>query len=122
MPTYKELEALPPEAYLDPENFRTDWDKMHCPAREAERHEEGYKLGKSAVCVSLDYRGVWGASLRNGGQVTSYEGIGYHALTHAFLRGILASKCKLVVHRWQPNVKPGFHETVIVSGENAVTE
>lgn len=117
---YSVLEKLPAEAYLNPENFYTDWDAMHSPARHAEKMQEGYNVGKSALTVSFDHRGVWGATLRNGGCVTSYEGIGYHALTSDFLAGILASKCRVVVYR--RDAEGHDTATVIVSGDNAVRE
>jgi len=120
MKPYSVLEKLPAEDYLNPDNFRTSFDKLHSPAREAEKHQEGYNLGKSAVEVHIGVNSVWGAKLRNGGSASSYEGIGYHALTHALLRGILDSKCKLVVHRWSK--EKGFTETVIVTGENAIVD
>ena len=103
--TYAELEKLPAEAYLNPDNFRTEWDKMHSPAREAERKQEGYDLGLSAEYVSISTRSVWGAKIDAATSVCSYEGIGYHAMTWAFLSGVLASKCPIHVHRYNAETK-----------------
>jgi hypothetical protein len=98
--TYAHLQALPPGAYLVPENFRTLWDDRN-PARAAEQYNKGLKIGREAIAfgghVSIACNGTWGAAAA--GSISSYEGIGYHGETAALLRGFIDSGCTIVVYR-----------------------
>ena len=94
----EELEALPPEAYLDPELFKTDFDGAgpHTPARQ---YRVGYGIGLTSAEVQISESSTWGASRLDGSSTTSYEKIGYHAGTTDLLRGFLASGVRIVVYR-----------------------
>jgi hypothetical protein len=98
MASYSELERLPAEAYLNPDNFRTEYDGRVLGKAE-EQYQAGLEYGRNATRISLSYKGVWGASMKNGAMVSSYEGIGYHAETAALLKGFLDSGCAIVVYR-----------------------
>lgn len=100
---YVTLQALPPEAYLTPETFRTSWDGMasNVAARDA-RYRDGLKVSREATEVYITARGTWSAKLGDNGSLTSYEGIGYHANTEPFLRGLLDGPAPLIVFRSTP--------------------
>ena len=100
---YATIQSLPPEAYLTPERFRSDWDALasNVAARDA-RYRDGLKTSREAATVHISVRGVWGATLLNGGNLSSCEGIGYHANTEAFLQGILDGPAPVVVYRSTP--------------------
>ena len=97
--TAKEIEALPPEAFLDPELFVTEWDKL---SPESDYAWEQYRTGLVAahkykqVVISID--GVWSANTP--GSLQSYERIGYHSNTRHLLRGLLAGTAEVIVCRW----------------------
>lgn len=115
--TYAQLEARPASDYLNPDNFVTASDKF--PENIArnlaqQQFETGKKYGDDAKEVHISVRSVWSASLKNGGHVSSYEGIGYHAGTADLLRGFLASSAKVIVHR---RCDDGLTETVIKEAE-----
>lgn len=99
MAGYNELTALPPEAYLDPERFRTEWDDPD-GAYAAQQYAEGLKISRQAETVCIACNGTWTARMRAGGVTTSYEGIGYHSCTADLLRGFLDGPAPLVVYRW----------------------
>lgn len=96
--TREELEALPPEAYLSPDNFRTDFDGAgsHTPERQ---YRVGYGIGLTSAEVQISESSTWSASCLQSGTRTSYEKIGYHAGTADLLRGFLASGVRIVVYR-----------------------
>ncbi len=100
MPSYAVLNAMPPEAFLNPALFVTGWDSLpaniaSAPAARA----RGLKL-KADGCNSIHITagGVWGAKGPNF-YIESYEGIGYHANTAALLEGFLASGLPIIVYR-----------------------
>lgn len=97
--TYKELSALPPEAYLDPENFRTENDHLPPSKYAKEQHEKGLLTGLRSRQISIAINSVWGAIGLDGSSTSSYEGIGYHSRTAELLQGFLDSGCRIVVHR-----------------------
>ena len=101
---YATIQALPPEAYLTPETFRTSWDGIasNVAARDA-RYADGLKISREAEYVSISARGTWGAQTLDGGSIFSYEGIGYHANTEAFLRGLLDGPAPVIVYRSTPD-------------------
>ena len=97
---YKELEALPAEAYLDWERFQTPNDALPPTAYAEEQYQKGLDVGRRAKAVHISVNSVWSAQMPEGGSMQSYEGIGYHSCTSQLLRGFLASGCAIVVHRW----------------------
>jgi len=94
---YRELNVLPPAAFLEPADFATSYD--HQPDYAARQHALGVLTSLQAVSVSISCSGTWGATLSNG-VVTSSEGIGYHAHTADLLRGFLDGPAPVIVHRW----------------------
>lgn len=99
MKTYAELEALPPEAYLDASLFKTTMDGYPPLDYAGKQYQNGLDIGRSAKHVSISIRSVWGAELKTGAHVSSAEGIGYHACTSDLLRGFLDSGVSIIVHR-----------------------
>lgn len=105
MKTYTELAALPVEAYLNPDNFITDWDKIHegkdYPKKQ---YQHGLEIARNAVEVGIAQNGTWYARTKEGGHITSYEGIGYHACTAPLWRGLLTAE-NVYVYRNGKKVK-----------------
>lgn len=100
MKSYSELSELPAEAYLDPANFTTSHDSLAANQKyEDKQYRQGLRTGKAALYITLSFKGVWGAVMKGGGSVRSYEGIGYHAHTAALLRGFLDSGVDIDVTR-----------------------
>lgn len=97
--TYAHLRALPPEAYLRPENFITAWSGDKDRALCAKRYQEGLALGTQIRCFNVCANGTWSADMLDGGYMSSYEGIGYHAGSSEFLRGILDSGVTVRIYR-----------------------
>jgi hypothetical protein len=96
---YKELSELSAEAYLDPKNFITDYDKT-LDDYAKEQYEKGLNTGKEFALISIGASSVWSASMNGRGSLlSSYEGIGYHSCTADLLRGFLDSPAKVVVYR-----------------------
>ena len=95
---YSEIEKLPAEAFLNPYNFVTGFDSMS-PGYATEQYEAGLKAGKECLKIIISVRGVWGGILKNGGTLSSYEGIGYHSCTSALLMGFLDSGVEIEVYR-----------------------
>lgn len=101
---YATIQALPAEAYLNPETFRTMFDGI--PSNVAERdarYADALKVSTEAAEVSISVRGTWSASMLDGSSLQSYEGIGYHANTAAVLQGFLDGPAALVVYRLTPD-------------------
>lgn len=100
MKPYSELNAMPASAFLNPDNFITDWDRLY-PRSEykAEQYAKGLAHGKDAEYIIISANSTWGAKLKNGGYLTAYEGIGYHSHTASLLRGFLDSGAKILVYR-----------------------
>ncbi|MGE3483452.1 MAG: hypothetical protein AB7L09_01845 [Nitrospira sp.] len=97
---YREIESLPASAYLNPETFVTLFDGMPSNVAEREsRYRDGIRVSREAEYVSISARGTWSARCLDGGSLQSYEGIGYHANTAAFLRGLLDGPAPLRVYR-----------------------
>jgi hypothetical protein len=98
---YSVLNKLPPEAFLHPEKFVTEYDSWAGNEDLPEKkYQEGLKVSNESVEVGICENGTWYACGANGSYTTSYEGIGYHAGTSSLLKGLLAGKAKFVVHRW----------------------
>lgn len=96
---YSELNKLPPDAFLQWENFRTEYD---CPgdAYSLEQYSNGLEIGRASVTVGISMNGTWYALGKDRSTTTSYEGIGYHRSTADLLHGLLDSGCPFVVHRF----------------------
>lgn len=99
---YKTLNALPPETFLDPMKFATDYDTAEGSAA---NYAKGVDLGQKATTIHIESTGVWSASMMDRSSIQSYEGIGYHANTAALLKGFLDSGAKIVVSRWDGSGK-----------------
>lgn len=95
---YKTLNAMPAFAFLTPVLFITDWDNIN-PHKAKEQYNKGVEVGNNAKSVHIAADGTWGASMKDGSSLTSYEGIGYHAHTASLLEGFLASGAKITVYR-----------------------
>lgn len=104
---YGVLDRLPPEAFLCPDLFFTDWDARPGQSNETyleeydRRFRDGLTLGRDSKRVSIAVNSTWSSAPKSGGQVTSYEGIGHHRSTQAFWAGVLASGVEVVVYRWK---------------------
>ena len=99
---YKELSAIPPETYLHPEKFQTVTDSLPPSKYAQEQHQKGLLTGLHAREITVSCSSVWGATMLDGGALSSYEGIGYHSRTAELLQGFLDSGCKIVVYRHGP--------------------
>lgn len=98
--TYAELEKLPAEAYLNPDNFKTAMDSLPEKGYAEKQYQHGLQVGREANLIWINARSVWGADLKNGGMCSSSEGIGYHSCTSDLLRGFLDSGTPIQVSRW----------------------
>lgn len=116
---YEELDALPPSAFLDWENFRTGFD-VPGDAISQQQYAKGLEIGrKSKLCgprlmgekgqgsVYIRANSTWAADIpptmpsgTMAGFCSSYEGIGYHRATADLLHGFLDSGARIVVSRW----------------------
>jgi hypothetical protein len=98
--TYNELNAYAPEKFLDPDNFKTETDHFPKEGYAQEQFRKGQKIANESVEVGISAGGTWYAVGKNGSQVTSYEGIGYHSTTSDLLRGFLSGTARIVVNRY----------------------
>lgn len=94
--SYDELEQMPAETYLTPETFSHPIDGMDYGLKQ---YQTGLATGQRAERITIGERGVWGAKMKDGAILTSYEGIGYHSGTAPLLRGFIDSGCPIVVYR-----------------------
>lgn len=94
---YAQLEKLSPADYLDWQNFDTPWDKNNEYAEK--QYCKGLEIGKEYTHVYICCNGTWGASKDNT-QLSSYEGIGYHASTKELLHGFIDSGAEIIVYRY----------------------
>lgn len=97
---YKELEKKPAIDYLDPENFKTGFDKNDEHAEN--QYKKGLEIGSEMGYILISDRSVWlaGDSSKTG-VISSSEGIGYHKNTKDLLRGFIDSGATIVVNRLQ---------------------
>lgn len=98
--SYAELNALPPEAFLNPENFRTGYDSLPPAEYAEEQYQKGLKLSNESTEVGISASGTWYACGIDGSYTSSYEGCGFHACTADLLRGLLAGTAKFIVYRY----------------------
>jgi hypothetical protein len=105
MADYAYLNKLPPSAFLDWRNFITEYDAHNGKEKADAQYQKGFIIGKKNAVVGVGAGGTWWAQGRPeqgcpmGSSTTSYEGIGYHANTADFWRGVLDSGCKIVIMR-----------------------
>ena len=119
---YRVLNALPAEAFLHWENFRTKFDWLaNNKKTQAVQYEKGKQIGAASVYVSISANGTWGARGKDGSSTHSYEGIGYHACTADLLHGFLDSGVPIVVFRLYDRQEGPITETWI-QGEKPVAE
>ena len=121
MKQYSELEKLSVSDYLNPQNFVTDWDSMHGQEKRAAKYAEGLKIGAESRELFINYNSVWGAKGLNGSHTSSYEVIGYHAITAWLLRGFLDSGKPIVVLRSVAS-PDGFGAWRIESDRQTITD
>lgn len=97
MASYTDLNARPASDFLNPELFRTGFDT------DADKREDRYQKElarcRDYTIFHIGANGTWSATTKDGGSVSSYEGIGYHAYTADLLRAVLDSDCPFIVHR-----------------------
>lgn len=100
------LNGLPPEAFLKPEDFVTEYDDR-APERAEEQYREGLKLSAEYGRIIIRANSTWAAEDGPLDPVTrthtlgaySYEGIGYHGHTASLLRGFLDGPAPIDVER-----------------------
>lgn len=73
------------------------------PDQANDAYSRGRADGPTFLEVTIAVNNVWGADCRDGGTLSSYERIGYHAGSVDFIRGVLDSGCPVRVYRngWQ---------------------
>ena len=69
------------------------------PDQAEKSYRKGREDGPTFMVVSIAANNVWGASCRDGGNLSSYERIGYHAGSVDFIKGVLDSGCPVRVYR-----------------------
>lgn len=98
---YSELNKLPPEAFLNPEDFRTGYDSWETNALYGQKqYEKGLKVSNESARVGISESGTWWAAGKDGSFTSSYEGVGYHTATADLLRGLLEGSAAFYVYRW----------------------
>lgn len=97
---YQELNALPPEAFLDWQAFVTENDHLPSAGYADAQYAKGLKLGKESRSIHIAVNGTWSAEAQGNGTTFSCEGIGYHSRTAELLHGFIDSGCPIFVHRW----------------------
>lgn len=107
---YSVLNALPPEAFLDPNKFRHAADMLPEPGYKVQQFQHGKEISDGAKAIHISANSVWSADMKNGSYISSSEGIGYHSCTGDLLAGFLAGSAAIVVHRWNGK---RFTETTI---------
>lgn len=63
-----------------------------------EAFEKGVAYGRNVEELTIALNNTWGAKLKSGGMVTSYEKIGYHVGSVEFLNGVFSTG--VPVYRW----------------------
>jgi hypothetical protein len=83
--------------FLNPFKFRTGYDV--CEARALKRYLDGKKECEDYEEIYISVNNTVSARLKNGGSMSGYEKIGYHAYSNQYLRAILDSGCPVYVYR-----------------------
>lgn len=110
MATYSVLNKLPAEAFKNPANFKTEYPIENDMEYNKKQFQTGLDYSNQSHSVTISGNSVWSCSLKNGGMVSSYEGIGYHACTAALLAGFLAGTAELRIERYDDD----FHMTTTI--------
>jgi len=97
MASYADLNARPARDFLDAPSFGTDFDVDE--DRSEQRYQDELKRCEGYTAFHIGINGTWSAKCKDGGHVSSYEGIGYHAYTADLLQAVLDSDCAFIVHR-----------------------
>ncbi len=97
--SYKELNALPAEKFLDWEFFKTNYEIENSKEAVEKAYAKAYDMLKDAKAFYIGETSVWSADLKSGGFLSSYEGIGYHALSCYVLKAALDLNLTIQVHR-----------------------
>lgn len=100
--TIDQLSKLPAEAFQNPDNLASDYDLLSSEDYAHSQYNKGLTIGQCSKVIHISIRNVWSAELKNGGRMSSYETIGYHAHTASLLRGFIDSGVTIVVWREQP--------------------
>lgn len=98
--TYTEIENLAAEAFLNPDNFVTAYDKMHDAEKRQAKYACGLEYSNTHERIIINHKGVWSARNYSGILTSSCEGIGYHAITCELLRGFLDGTAQIIIMRW----------------------
>jgi hypothetical protein len=104
MKPYSELNAMPAESFLNPSLFGWPTPCVEPTGYALEQYNKGLAIGQKSLSVHIACNSTWGGSGKNGGQTSSYEGIGYHAGTGWLLKGFLDSGVPIVVYRMAKGV------------------
>lgn len=102
MASYKVLNAMSAESFLNPELFVTEYDNLSSHIEQGTKEKQyrtGLKVSREAKCVFISAYGTWGADLGNGTSLSAPEGIGYHACTADLLKGFLDGPAPVKVYR-----------------------
>ncbi len=98
----KEIESLPPFAYLNHSKFKSDFDGLSTEEDLKKLNEsqfdKGWKFGKECEEINIALNGTFSVKMKDS-SYTSDEIIGYHAGTSELLRGLLESGAPIYVHR-----------------------
>lgn len=95
---YSELKKKLAKDYLNPENFRTSYDKDDEHAQE--QYRAGLKTGSEYGHILINSSSVWLAGDNSeSGVLSSSEGIGYHKNTSKLLEGFIDSGSKITIIR-----------------------
>jgi len=99
--------------FRDPDKFRTGYDTCHkCGLR---RYLDARAQCDDYSEIHIGINDTVSAGLKNGGHSSTYEKLGYHAYSSEFLRAILDSGCRVIVHRVDSDGKLVKH--VLVEGD-----
>ena len=82
--------------YLNIDNLATCFD---VPVRDRAQYLKGYALGLTTSALIISTNDVWSTRNADGTITHSYERIGHHASTAAFLHGYYLSGRRVEVHR-----------------------
>ena len=125
---YKTLNLLPAETFLDPSKFVTDFDSRPIDgsiekrqANAKAQYAKGIETGKAAKTIFIGADGTWGATMKDGSSLTSYEGIGYHANTADLLKGFLDSGAEVVVYRYPERTRTVIKPRITNAAEEKVS-
>ena len=66
---------------------------------DSEAFAKGVGYADEMEYVSIPVNNVWGGRAKDGGSVSSYEKVGYHAGSVDFIVGVLCGGCPVYVYR-----------------------